>query len=229
MQQKEINMKIPAAVAQCPLFAGIDDNQLESLLGCLAATQRAYRKDEFIFLAGDKAVSVGVVVSGSVRVLQEDFWGRRMILAHIGPGGLFGEAFSCAEKDTLPVSVAAAEAAGIMLLDYRKIVTTCSSSCVFHTRLVMNMMRILAEKNILLTQKIEHLSKRTTRDKLLSFLSAQALLAGNDTLALPFNRQELADYLCVDRSALSRELGAMHDEGLLTYDKNKFTLLREGR
>ena len=149
-----------------------------------------------------------------------------MILAHVGRGGLFGEAFSCAGKGTLPVSVAASETTGIMLIDYRKIVTTCSSACVFHMQLIKNMMRILAEKNILLTQKMEHLAKRTTRDKLLSFLSAQALLAGSDTVDIPFNRQELADYLCVDRSALSRELGAMQAEGLLKYEKNRFELTR---
>lgn len=129
-----------------PLFAGIDESQLNSLLGCLGVVKRAYGKDELIFMAGDKAAWAGIVLSGGVRVLQEDFWGHRMILAHIGPGGLFGEAFFCAEKDTLPVSVAPAEPSEIMLIDYRRVVTTCSSACVFHTRLIMNMMRILGEK-----------------------------------------------------------------------------------
>lgn len=221
-------VKRSGGLAQCPLFAGIEADRLESLLGCLSAATRACRKDEFIFRAGDKATTVGIVLSGSVRVLQEDFWGRRTILAHIGPGGLFGEAFSCAGKDRLPVSATASEASDIMLVDYKKIVTTCSPACAFHADLIMNMMRILAEKNILLTQKMEHLSRRSTRDKLLSFLSAQALLAGSDSLELPFNRQELADYLCVDRSALSRELGLMRAEGLLAYEKNRFELIRQG-
>lgn len=184
-----------------PLFAGIDANQLESLLICLNAVKRKFHKDEFIFLAGSKATSVGIVVSGGVRVLQEDFWGRRMILAQLDPGELFGEAFSCAEKDALPVSVIASEASEVMLIDYRKIVTTCSSTCIFHTKLVMNMMRILAEKNILLTRKIEHLSKRTTRDKLLSFLSARAVSTGNTTVEIPFNRQELRGTARVRQSA----------------------------
>ncbi|MDL2209508.1 Crp/Fnr family transcriptional regulator [Desulfovibrio sp. OttesenSCG-928-O18] len=213
-------------ITRSPLFAGIEESQLESLLDCLTAVKRQYGKDEFVFVAGGKATSVGIVVSGGVRVLQEDFWGHRAILAHIGPGGLFGEAFSCAEKDALPVSVIASEQSTILLIDYRKIVTSCSSACVFHARLVMNMMRILAEKNILLTRKIEHLSKRTTREKLLSFLSAQAVFAKSTTIEIPFNRQELADYLCVDRSALSRELGAMQSEGLINYDKNSFELVR---
>ncbi len=219
-------MEITRVITQCPLFAGIKEDQLESLLGCLAAVKRVFRKDEFVFMAGDKAVSIGVVLSGGVRVVQEDFWGHRMILAHVGPGALFGEAFSCAEKNTLPVSVVVSEPSEIMLINYRKIVSTCTSACVFHTQLITNMMRVLAEKNILLTRKMEHLSKRTTRDKLLSFLSAQALLVGSDTVKVPFNRQELADYLCVDRSALSREIGAMQDAGLLRYEKNSFELMR---
>lgn len=215
------------AIKKCPLFAGIEDDQLESLLYCLTASKRVYTKDEFIFRADNKAVSVGIVISGGVRVIQEDFWGNRAILAHIGPGGLFGEAFSCAGTDRLPVSVVASEKSEVMMVDYRKIVTACTSACVFHTRLVMNMLRILAEKNIMLTRKIEHLSLRTIRERLLSFLSVQAVQAKSDVVEIPFNRQELADYLCVDRSALSRELGLMQNEGILRYDKNRFELLRQ--
>ena len=219
-------MSKKASLTNCRLFAGIDGNSLESLLTCLEAVSRVYAREDFIFTAGEKAEYVGIVLTGSVHVLQDDFWGRRMILAHIGPGGLFGEAFSCAGAVALPVSAAAAEPAEIMLIDYRKSVTTCSAACAFHSRLIGNMLGILAEKNILLTKKMEHLSRRTTRGKLLSFLSAQAMQAGSDCVEVPFNRQELADYLCVDRSALSRELGVMQAEGLLRYRKNRFELLR---
>lgn len=213
-------------IKHSPLFRGIDESQLASLLACLTAVKRRYRKDELIFVAGEKPISVGIVLSGSVRVLQEDFWGNRTILAHIESSGLFGEAFSCAEQVALPVSVIACETTEIMLIDYRKIITTCSSACVFHTQLVMNMMRILAKKNILLTKKLEYLSKRTTREKLLSFLSAQAVSAKSTIVEIPFNKTELAEYLCVDRSALSRELSAMKAEGLLQYDKNSFELFQ---
>lgn len=213
-------------IKNCPLFAGIEDNQLESLLGCLTATKRAYTKDEFIFRSDDKAEFVGIVISGRIYVIQEDFWGNRLILAHTGSGGLFGEAFSCAEINKLPVSVISVEKSEIMLINYRKIVTSCTSSCIFHTQLIKNMLRILAEKNIMLTRKMKHLSKRTTREKLLSFLSVQAVREKNYIVETPYNRQELADYLCVDRSALSRELSLMQKEGLLRYNKNKFELLR---
>lgn len=222
--EKRVN--VPAALQRCPLFVDIAEPQMAALLDCLLPVTRAYRKDEFIFRAGDEAASVGIVLSGGVRVLQEDFWGNRTILAHIDPGELFGEAFCCARANTLPVSVVASETSTIMLLKYHRIATPCSSACDFHSRLIMNMMRVLAEKNILLTKKLEHLSKRTTREKLLSFLSAQAVAAQSTTIEIPFNKTELAEYLCVDRSALSRELGAMRDEGLLRYDKKSFELFR---
>ena len=208
-----------------PLFAGIEGNHLISLLSCLTAEQRTYAKDEFIFMADNKAESVGIVLTGGVYVIQEDYFGSRSIIARIDPGGMFGEAFSCAEMDVLPVSVLAAETSGIMLIDYRKIVTSCTSSCVFHTKLIKNMLRILAEKNIMLTRKMEHLSKRTIREKLLSFLSRQAVTAKSAIVTIPFNRQELADYLCADRSALSRELSLMQNEGLIKYNKSSFELL----
>ncbi len=219
----------PEALKNNPLFANIDVTNLKSLLTCLEVSQRKYGKGECIFTLGDKAVQVGVVISGGAMVLMEDMEGQRTILSHVGPGELFGEAFSCAGIDSLPVSVAASEASEVMLFDYRKIVTTCPSACAFHTRMIMNMLRLLAEKNIQLTRKIEHISKRTTREKLLSFLSTEAGLAGSTNVEIPYNRQELADYLCVDRSALSRELGAMQAEKLITYDRKRFTLFPGGR
>lgn len=207
-----------------PLFARIESEQLESLLSCLAARNRTYKKDAFIFRAGERATYVGFVLSGGVNIIQEDFWGNRTILVHMGAGDLFGEAFSCAEVDFLPVSAVATEVSEIMLIDYRKIVTVCPTACVFHSQLISNMLRILAEKNIILTRKIEHISKRTTREKLLAFLSAQAVKTKSSTIQIPFNRQELADYLCVERSALSRELSEMKKAGLLEFEKSKFVL-----
>lgn len=210
----------------CPLFAEINGSELQTLLGCLSAVKKHYKKNEFIFMANDAATAVGIVLSGSVRILQEDFWGNRTILSHIESGGLFGEAFSCAQADRIPVSVLAAEKSDILLIDYRRIITTCTSSCAFHTALIQNMLRILAEKNIMLTQKIEILTRHTTREKLLAYLSSQAIKAGSDSFQIPFNRQELADYLSVDRSAMSNELGKMRDDGIIKFDRSRFELLK---
>lgn len=213
------------SLLSCELFAGIEKDELHDVFDCLSAKMRTYGRDEFIFRVDEQAEYVGIVLTGGANVIQEDFWGNRNILTHIEPSELFGEAFSCAEVSRLPVSVIATEPSDIMLINYRKIMSIGTSRCVFHSRLISNMLGILAVKNILLTRKIEHLSKRTTRENLLSFLSAQAIQAKSNELTLPLNRQELADFLCVERSALSRELGQMKKDGLIDFNKNRFMLL----
>lgn len=209
-----------------PLFAGIDKNNLESMLKCLSARKTSFAKEEYILSAGDDIKDVGIVLSGSVNIIKEDFWGNRAILAKIQPGQMFGEAFAFAKIQKLPVSAVAAEKSEILFVDFGKIATTCSSACIFHTQLIQNILKILAHKNIMLTQKLEHIVKRTTREKLLSYLSEQAMIAGSNTFSIPFNRQELADYLSVDRSAMSNELCKLRDEGILEFYKNNFKLTK---
>lgn len=213
----------------CELFEGIHEDDFERMMSCLGAKEKKFDKDNFIFYEGDPAEFVGIVLSGGVNIIHDSYWGDRTILTHVEPFGLFGEAFSCAELETLPVSAVASDKSVIVLIDYRKVVKTCSPACVFHGQLIANMLRILARKNILLTRKLESLSQRTTREKLLSFLSEQAIQAQSNCVTLPYNRQELADYLCVDRSALSRELAAMKNESLIDYEKNNFTLIAPSR
>lgn len=213
-------------VLNCPLFAHIEADQLRSLLQCLGAEKFTYKKDEFILKVNEKADYVGVVVSGGCHVIQEDFWGNRTILTHAAVSDIFGEAFSCAETERLPISVIATESTEIMLLQCKRIITVCPSSCHFHTQMISNMLQILARKNIMLTEKMGHLSKRTTRAKILSFFSAKAIEMKSNQIIIPFNRQELADYLSVERSALSRELSAMKKDQLIDYTKNRFVLLK---
>ncbi|GHV37380.1 Crp/Fnr family transcriptional regulator [Synergistales bacterium] len=208
-----------------PLFADIDEHDLAALLDCLAADVSSFEKHSFIFMENDAATRIGVVLFGGVHVVRDDFWGNRTILARVEPGDLFGEAFSCAAVDRLPVSVVSCEKSEILLLDYGRVITACASACAFHSVLVKNMTKILAAKNILLTQKMEHLTRRTTREKLLSFLSAQAKRKGGNSFEIPFDRQELADYLSVDRSAMSASLSKMRDDGILRFHKNHFEIL----
>ncbi|MDR3053486.1 MAG: Crp/Fnr family transcriptional regulator [Coriobacteriales bacterium] len=212
-------------LTRCPLFRGINEADLATLLSCLGATRASVAKGGFVFRAGDAARKVGVVLSGDIHIMQEDFWGNRSILARIEPGELFAEAFSCSQIDTLPVSVVATRPSEVLLVDYKRIITTCSSACTFHASLIHNMLRILARNNIGLTQKMEHITQRSTREKLFSYLSAQAKQAGSNRFCIPFDRQELADYLSVDRSAMSSELGKMRDAGILRFEKNRFELL----
>ncbi|HOQ01922.1 MAG TPA: Crp/Fnr family transcriptional regulator [Acetivibrio clariflavus] len=210
-----------------PLFSGIEKTDLDKMLKCLSARKASYAKDEYILSAGDAINDVGIVLYGSVNIIKEDFWGNRAILTKVQSGEMFGEAFAFANIQKLPVSAVATEKTEVLFVDFGKITTTCSSACLFHSRLIQNILKILASKNIMLTQKLEHIVKRTTREKLLSYLSEQAIKSGSNTFSIPFNRQELADYLSVDRSAMSKELCKLRDEGILEFNKNHFKLVKE--
>ena len=226
LQQGEVFMEeYFGIIKKCPLFIGVNDSELKVLLKCLSARNRCFEKNDFIFTEGEKSQLVGIVLHGSAYILQEDFWGNRTILARAETGHLFGEAFSCAEVEKLPISVVAAEKSNIMLIDCKRIITACSTACTFHSLLIQNMMRNLARKNILLTQKIESVTRRNTREKLLTYLSRQSIEAGSNCFVIPFNRQELADYLSVERSAMSAEISKMKAAGLIRTNKNEFELL----
>lgn len=210
---------------KCPLFIGISEEDIASLLNCLNARESNIKRGNIIFSAGDRPEYVGIVLEGSIHVVQEDYWGNRSILTSVQAGGLFAEAFSAAEVSVLPISVLAHSDCKILLIDCRHILTTCSNSCAFHTRLIRNLIKVVSNKNILLTQKIQHITKKTVRDRVMSYLSEYALSGGSNHFAIPFNRQELADYLSVERSALSNTLSKMREEGIIDFEKNRFTLL----
>lgn len=213
-----------ALLGSSPLFEGIKEENLLGMLQCLNARNVAYGKDEFLLLAGQPISSAGLVLSGRVQIIKEDFSGNRTILTEVSPGNMFAEAFACAQSSHLPITVISVTGCQILWLDVQRVVSVCSSACQFHTRLIENLLAILASNNILLNQKIEHLSKRTTREKLLSYLSDQALKQGLEEFDIPFSRQELADYLCVERSAMSSELSRMQSEGLLSFNSRRFRL-----
>ena len=205
------------------MFQGIAPGEFDTMLSCLAARTARYKKDEIILLSGAAVDSVGLILSGSVRIVREDADGNSTIIAELTISEIFGEVFACAGITQSPVTVAAAEDAEILFLNYRKIITTCPSACVYHARLIENMLSLLARKNLMLNQKIEILSKRTTREKLLYFFDSQR--GAENRFSIPFNREELARYLSVDRSAMSKELCKMRDEGLLRFKRNHFELL----
>ncbi len=215
--------KIFETVKSSPLLQGIAFSDFARMLDCLSAKTAAYIKGEVILLSGDAVNFVGLVLSGSVQVIKEDIDGRVAILTELGVSEIFGEVFACAEIAQSPVTVLAKENAEILMLDYKKVITSCAAACPFHARLIANMLRLLACKNLLLNQKNEILSKRTTREKLLTFFDMQRGVAKKFTI--PYNREELAHYLCVDRSAMSNELCKMRDEGLIHFYKNSFEIL----
>lgn len=209
---------------KCLLFTDIEEKNLEYLLTCLSSQEKHFEKNTFIYHAASPITTIGIILSGNIHIVKEDFWGRRMILSQLGSGDLFGETFTCACIDKIPVSVVAAETSDILFINYLQIISSCSPTCDFHEQLIRNMIKILANKNIALTQKIEHITRHTTREKLLSYLSSQAHYAGSNSFSIPFNRQELADYLSIDRSSMSNELSKMRKEGLLKFEHNYFEL-----
>ena len=210
---------------KCPLFEDIDEKDLPVMLKCLGAKTDSFDKKYTVFSEGTAAGYIGIVLSGRVQTVQVDFYGNRSILGVTEAGEIFGEAFACVGNHPLPVSVIAAEPSEIMLIDSSHIIHTCQKSCGFHQRLIFNLMRALAEKNIALHQKLAVTSKRTTREKLMEYLMLCAKRSGSPAFEVPFDRQELADYLEVERSGLSVEIGKLKKEGIIDCYKNRFTLL----
>lgn len=211
------------------LFNQIAPEEFLRLLPCLSPTTARYRKNDIIFLEGTDVTRVGILLSGNAHVIKEDIWGNRTIISDLGTKDLFGESFSCAKVKKLPVTVVAASDCEVLFIEYKRILTTCTSACVFHAKLIENMMSILASKNILLQDKLQILSKPTTREKLLAYLNSQSQKLGSLTFMIPFDRQQLADYLCVDRSAMTKELGRLRDEGLISFHRSSFKLHKTNR
>ena len=196
------------------------------MLSCLDTKTESFLKDAFLLRAGDTAESIGLVLSGNVLIVQEDIWGNRNILSKAGPGQTFAAAYACAPGSVLNVSVLAETPVTAMFLNVKRVLNVCPSACAHHSRIIRNLLGELAEKNLRFGEKLTHMGQRTTRAKLMSYFSAEAQRLGTYEFDIPFSRQQLADYLAVERSGLSQELGKMRDEGLLSFRKSHFVLKR---
>ncbi len=216
------HMKI---LRQCPLFTGIEEENLLGMLTCLGARVAQFDKKYTVLAEGTPAKYIGIVLTGAVHVARIDYFGTRSILTRIVPSELFGEAFACAESPAMPVTVIAEEPSEIMLIDCGHILHTCENNCGFHQQLIFNLMKDLATKTLLFHQKLEITSRRSTREKLMTYLTIYAKKENSNRFEIPFDRQELADYLEVDRSGLSAEISKLRREGILESDKNTFELL----
>ena len=211
-------------LAGCPLFEGIDRQDLKGFLKCLGARVLATKKGQTIFREGDPAGAIGIVVAGGVQLIREDYYGNRSVVGHMGEAQLFGEAYAFSTAATLPVSVVAQEEGAVVLLDGLRITGRCSNSCSFHNQVIFNLLRLVSNKNLMLHQKIQVTSQRTTREKLMAYLLSQAKLQGSNSFTIPYDRQALADYLEVDRSGLSAEISKLRKEGILESEKNHFRI-----
>lgn len=210
---------------KCSLFNHIEAENLIAILGCLDAKIESFDKKYTIFSEGHPAKYIGIMLSGSAQIIQTDYYGNRSILSGIEPSEIFAESFACAEISSLPVTVIANEPSEVMLIDCNHILHTCSNNCEFHQQLIFNLMKNLASKAIMFQQKVEIISKRSTREKLMTYLTFQAKKAHKDSFDIPFDRQELADYLEVNRSGLSVEISKLCREGVIKNDRKHFVLL----
>ena len=192
-------------LSQCPLFPGISRQEMGLMLNCLGGKITGIAKGNPVFLEGNPARFVGVVLSGTIQIVRDDYYGNRSVLTVVSPGGLLGEAFACAGVETLPVSAIALQNCAVLLLDCKRVLTGCSNACPFHSRLVRNLLQGIAQKNLMLTSKIRCMSQKITQEKLMEFLLEQAKQHDSAEFVIPYDRQALADYLGVERSAMSKE------------------------
>jgi CRP-like cAMP-binding protein len=216
------------SLSNCTLFAGVAPSDLRDLVSCLGGRVVEAAKGEPVFLEGDPTQFMGVVLSGAVQVVRDDYYGNRSVLTVIQPGGVFAEAFACAGLPTMPVSVIALQPSTVLLLDPMRILTVCPNACRFHHQVVQNYLREMAQKNLLLTQKIRYMSKKTTKEKVMAFLLDQAKAHGCSEFTIPYDRQALADYLGVERSAMSAEISKLKKAGVLDTNGAWFSLLQPG-
>ena len=211
-------------LSKIPIFQGIEEPEIASLLQCLQATERTYQKGETILSEGSITENMGIVLSGMALTSCGDIWGNTSVLGHVTPGSVFAEVYACIPGEPLLITVSAAEDTTVLFMNVGRILSTCTNACPFHTRLARNLLTVCAHKSLQLSQRILHTSSKSIRGRLMSYFSQCAKQAGNHIFHIPYNRQQLADYLGVDRSAMCHELSKMQKEGLISYEKNRFLL-----
>ena len=206
------------------LFEGLSEEEIQNFLACIKAKTLSLKKGEEVFKSGEKIDKVALVIKGTLAVSRVDWWGRRDILSSVTQNNLFGGGYAFSDTLEHSLDIHASQDSKVILIDAQKLISPCSKACTCHSKVMVNLIKILAKRNVNLIEKIKTLSARSTREKILSLLSAHS--SNGKTVTLPYNRQEMADYLCVDRASLSRELSNLQKEGIIKYSKNKFTLLK---
>ena len=209
------------------LFRGLEEHEITSLLSCLNTVTRSYKKGEIILSEGMITENIGVVLSGMVLISYGDIWGNTSILGNAAPGCVFAEVYACIPGQPLLITVSAAEPATVLFMNVGRVLTSCSNTCPFHARLARNLLTVCADKSLQLSRRMKHTTSKSIRGRLMSYFSECAKQFGSSSFIIPYNRQQLADYLAVDRSAMSTALGKLRDEGVLTFQKNHFHLLQQ--
>lgn len=211
-------------LAKVSLFSGIEKHEIANVLNCIKAKEKTFLKGENIYRIGERVKAFGLVISGSVSIENDDIWGNHTVLDHVCPGKVFAETYACAQNEALLVNVTALEETRILFIDIQNVMNTCSSACKYHQKLIRNLLTVFAQKNLSLSRRSFHTAPKSIRARVLSYLSFQSVSRGSREFDIPFNRQQMADYLSVDRSALSAELSKMQKEGILRVKRNHFVI-----
>lgn len=211
-------------LSKTELFAGTSESETESMLKCLSTYLKSFSKGDIVFSAGSKTEYLGIVMKGCVIIENDDVWGNRSILGKADAGEIFAETYACIPAEPMLINVVAASDTDILFVNASKIIQSCSNSCLHHKVISENLIKISSHKNLALSRRILHTSSKSIRGRLLSYFSEQSIIHKSNTFTVTFNRQQLADYLNVDRSSMCNELSKMQTEGIINYDKNVFNL-----
>ncbi|MBU3812562.1 MAG: Crp/Fnr family transcriptional regulator [Candidatus Niameybacter stercoravium] len=209
------------------LFKNIEPSDLEKLINCLRGEVRKYESGTCIIALEQEVNHIGIVLEGQVEVVKENIAGDRNIIAMLEKSGMFAEGIVCTQKRLSPVTVRAKTKADVLMIPYEKIIITCGESCNFHSLLIHNMLMLLGEKNYALNHKIDFLILKGMREKLALYLLEEAKRNKSVAFNITLSRNDLAEYLNVSRSAMSRELSRMKEDGLIDYYKNSFKIINE--
>ena len=208
-----------------PLFQGITENELGQMLDCVSTGIKTFHDRDYVFRIGESIASAGLILVGAVNIVKNDVWGDRKIIEHLGPGQVFGETYACLKGEPLMVSAEVHGDTKILFMDISRLLSVCEKNCRFHSNLIRNLLVVFAKRNLMLTRKMDIIMPKSIRGRLLVYLSYESMRIGKNSFEISFNRQQLADYLSVDRSALSSELSKMQRDGIIHVKKNEFELL----
>ena len=211
-------------LANTKLFRGLGEMEIISLLDCLKATERRFQKGEVILSEGSITENIGIVLSGMAVISCNDIWGNTSILGNVAPGSVFAEVYACIPGQPMLVTVSAVEDTSVLFMNVSRVLAACTNACPFHTRVIRNLITVCAHKSLRLSQRIRHTSSKSIRGRLMSYFSECAKRAGSNSFLIPYNRQQLADYLDVDRSAMCNELSKMQKDGIIEYKRNRILL-----
>ena len=216
-------MKDLEMINKTALFQGMSEEELEAVLRDLHAEEKEYRKGHVILHAGKRTDRLGLVLAGSVSIESNDIWGNRTILSHVEPGQVFAETYAMLQQEPMLVDAVANEKCRILFLDIRKLLTSDGPEG-WQGKLIRNLLMITSQKNYHLSGRSFHTAPKSIRGRVMAYLNTVALQKKRTSFEIPFDRQQLADYLNVERSALSKELGKMQRDGIIRTRKNHFEI-----